>query len=68
MSILLSILKLIGKHLIAMFITEAFLKELAIHLLEKLHKKTKSTWDDDLLKMARKAWKMPDEKKSKNKS
>lgn len=68
MTILISVLKLLFKHLIAMFITEAFLKELAIHLLEKIHKKTRTTWDDDLLKLARKAWKMENEENSKPKS
>jgi hypothetical protein len=56
MSALITLLRLILKELMIMFISQAFMKELIIYMLEKIHKRTKWKGDDDLLKMAKRAW------------
>lgn len=61
MTALISILRLILKELMIMFISQAFMKELIIYMLEKIHKKTAWKGDDDLLKMAKRAWNIQEE-------
>ena len=51
------ILKSIGKSLLSALLTEAFIKEIIIFLLEKLAKKSDNTVDDKLVAMIKKALK-----------
>jgi hypothetical protein len=60
MTALISFLRIILKELMIMFISQAFMKELIIYMLEKIHKKTAWKGDDDLLKMAKRAWGIED--------
>lgn len=43
------ILKSIAKSILSAFLTEAFIKEVIVFLLEKLAKKTDNTVDDELV-------------------
>lgn len=52
---MLAILKTIGKSLISALLTEAFIKEIIVFLLEKLAKKTSNTIDDVLVGKLREA-------------
>lgn len=54
---MLQILKEIGKSLLSALMTEKFLKELIIFLLEKLVKKTDNKLDDELLTKIKEALK-----------
>jgi hypothetical protein len=48
----------VGFNLIASLVTEAFLKNLIVHTLEVLVKKTTSDADDKILKDIAEAWKV----------
>lgn len=49
------ILKSIGKSLLSALLTEAFVKEIVVFLLEKLAKKTSNTVDDVLVEKVKEA-------------
>ena len=51
------ILKSIGKSLISALLTEKFIKEVIIYLLEKLAKKTDNSVDDVLVEKIKEAFK-----------
>lgn len=51
----LSLLKEIGKSLLAALLTEKFIKELIVFLLEKLAKLSDNTVDDELVAKVKKA-------------
>lgn len=55
MSILLPILKEIGKIILLTFLSEAFIKELIVFFLEWLVKKTDNEVDDELVERIKKA-------------
>ena len=52
---MMEILKSIGKSLLSAILTEAFIKEVIIFLLEKLSKKTDNQVDDELVKKLKEA-------------
>ena len=52
------VLAKVGFNLIASLVTEAFLKNLIVHTLEVLVKKTTSDADDKILKDIAEAWKV----------
>ena len=51
------IVKSIGKSLLSALLTEAFVKEIVVFLLEKLAKKTENTVDDALVSKVKEALK-----------
>jgi len=56
---MLEILKTIGKSLLSALLTEAFIKEIIVFLLEKLVKSTSNTVDDVLVEKMKEAFKKP---------
>jgi len=57
----LEILKSVGKALLSALLTEAFLKEIIIFLLEKLVERTDNKLDDELVAKVKKALKVSEE-------
>ena len=56
------ILKSIGKGLISALLTEKFVKEIIIYLLEKLAKKSDNKVDDEIVAKIKKAMDIKDKK------
>ena len=56
------ILKSIGKGLISALLTEKFVKEIIIYLLEKLAKKSDNKIDDEIVAKIKEALKIEDKK------
>jgi hypothetical protein len=54
---ILELLKSVGKSLLSALLTEAFLKEVIVFLLEKLVEKTSNTVDDALVQKVKEALK-----------
>lgn len=52
---MLPIIKQIGKALLSALLTEKFIKEIVLFLLEKLVKKTDNTLDDEIVAKVREA-------------
>lgn len=55
MAVLMNVLKALGKSLIGSFLTEKFIKEIVIYLLEKLAKLTSNSVDDELVAKVKEA-------------
>jgi hypothetical protein len=60
---MLEILKSIGKSLLSALLTEAFIKEVIVFLLEKISKKTTNSIDDALVEKLKEALDKPKEEK-----
>ena len=58
------ILKSIGKGLISALLTEKFVKEIIIYLLEKLAKKSDNKIDDEIVAKIKEAMDIKDKEKS----
>jgi len=61
------ILKSIGKGLISALLTEKFVKEIIIYLLEKLAKKSDNKIDDEIVAKIKEAMDIKDKKSSDSK-
>ena len=59
---MIEILKSIGKGLIAALLTEKFVKEIIIYLLEKLAKKSDNKIDDEIVAKIKEALSVEDKK------
>lgn len=59
---ILSILKEVGKAILLAILSEAFLKELIVYVLEWLSKKTDNEVDDKIVEMVKKALEKPEDK------
>ena len=61
---MIEVLKSIGKALISSLLTEKFVKEIIIYLLEKLAKKTHNKSDDEIVAKIKEAVEVKKEEKS----
>lgn len=61
MALLVNILKEIGKAVLLSVLTEAFIKELIIYILEWLSKKSDNEVDDKIVELVKKALQKPKE-------
>ena len=61
---MIEILKSIGKGLISALLTEKFVKEIIIYLLEKLAKKSDNKIDDEIVAKIKEAMDIKDKEKS----
>lgn len=52
---MLPLLKQVGKALLSALLTEKFIKEIVIYLLEKLAQKTDNSIDDEIVKKVKEA-------------
>ncbi len=59
---MIEVLKSIGKALISSLLTEKFVKEIIIYLLEKLAKKSDNKIDDEIVAKIKEALKIEDKK------
>ena len=59
MTILLEVLKQVGKAVLVSLVTEAFIKDLIVYCLEKLAKKTDNEVDDELVAKVKAALQPP---------
>ena len=61
---MIEVLKSIGKGLISALLTEKFVKEIIIYLLEKLAKKSDNKIDDEIVAKIKEAMDIKDKEKS----